>query len=84
MIWWLAFEKKSFHFWRDIWIQVVFTLLQLYQFDPMYLTVFYPGTRTSAHFKSEILQLDVFEKQVYEQSLDKRNPRWVLQDAHGS
>ena len=23
MIWWLAFEKKPFQFWRGIWIQVV-------------------------------------------------------------
>ena len=30
MIWWLAFEKKSFQFWREIWIQVVIILLQLY------------------------------------------------------
>ena len=30
MIWWLAFEKKPFKFWREIQIQVVVTLLQLY------------------------------------------------------
>ena len=30
MIWWLAFEKKLFQFWRKIWIQVVVILLQLY------------------------------------------------------
>ena len=30
MIWWLVFEKKSFQFWREIWIQVVVILLQLY------------------------------------------------------
>ena len=30
MIWWLAFEKKTFQFWREIWIQVVVILLQLY------------------------------------------------------
>jgi hypothetical protein len=30
MIWWLAFEKKPFQFWREIWIQVVVILLQLY------------------------------------------------------
>ena len=27
---WLAFEKKPFQFWREIWIQVVVILLQLY------------------------------------------------------
>ena len=31
MIWWLAFEKKPFQFWREIWIQVVIILLQLYK-----------------------------------------------------
>ena len=30
MIWWLGFEKKPFEFWREIWIQVVVILLQLY------------------------------------------------------
>ena len=30
MIWWPAFEKKPFHFWPEIWIQVVVILLQLY------------------------------------------------------
>ena len=30
MIWWLVFEKKPFQFWREIWIQVVVILLQLY------------------------------------------------------
>ena len=30
MIWWLALEKKTFQFWREIWIQVVVILLQLY------------------------------------------------------
>ena len=30
MIWWLEFEKKPFQFWREIWIQVVVILLQLY------------------------------------------------------
>ena len=30
MIWWLIFEKKPFQFWREIWIQVVVILLQLY------------------------------------------------------
>ena len=30
MIWWLAFEKKLFQFWREIWIQVLDILLQLY------------------------------------------------------
>ena len=30
MIWWLAFEKKPFQLWREIWIQVVDILLQLY------------------------------------------------------
>ena len=30
MIWWLAFEKKPFQFWQEIWIQVVVILLQLY------------------------------------------------------
>ena len=30
MIWWLAFEKKPFHFWQKIWIQVTVILLQLY------------------------------------------------------
>ena len=30
MIWWLAFEKKPFQFWREIWIQIVVILLQLY------------------------------------------------------
>ena len=30
MIWWLAFEKKPFWFWREIWIQVIVILLQLY------------------------------------------------------
>ena len=30
MIWWLAFEKKSFQFWWEIWIQVIVILLQLY------------------------------------------------------
>ena len=31
MIWRLAFEKKPFQFWREIWIQVVIILLQLYR-----------------------------------------------------
>ena len=26
MIWWLPFEKKSFQFWREIWIQVIVIL----------------------------------------------------------
>ena len=30
IIWWLIFEKKSFQFWREIWIWVVVILLQLY------------------------------------------------------
>ena len=30
MIWRLAFEKKPFQFGREIWIQVVVILLQLY------------------------------------------------------
>ena len=30
MIWWLAFEKKPFQFGREIWLQVVVILLQLY------------------------------------------------------
>ena len=30
MIWWLAFDKKPFQFWREIWIQVVVILLQLW------------------------------------------------------
>ena len=30
MIWWLIFEKKPFQFWREIWIQVIVILLQLY------------------------------------------------------
>ena len=30
MIWWLAFDKKPFQFWRQIWIEVVVILLQLY------------------------------------------------------
>ena len=29
--WALAFEKKPLQFWREIWIQVVVILLQLYQ-----------------------------------------------------
>ena len=29
MVWWLAFEKKQFQFWREIWIQVVVILLKL-------------------------------------------------------
>ena len=29
-MWWLAFEKKPFQFWRKIWIQVVVILSQLY------------------------------------------------------
>ena len=33
MIWWLAFEKKPFQFWREIWIQVIVILLQLYQWS---------------------------------------------------
>ena len=35
MIWWLAFDKKPFQFWREIWIQVVVILLQLY--NPWFL-----------------------------------------------
>ena len=31
MIWLLAFEKKPFWFWQEIWIQVVVILLQLYR-----------------------------------------------------
>ena len=30
MIWWLAFEKKTFQFWQEIWIQVLVIHLQLY------------------------------------------------------
>ena len=30
MIWRLEFEKKPFQIWREIWIQVVVILLQLY------------------------------------------------------
>ena len=30
IIWWLVFEKKPFQFWREIWIQVVVIVLQLY------------------------------------------------------
>ena len=30
MIWWLIFEKMPFLFWREIWIQVIVILLQLY------------------------------------------------------
>ena len=33
MIWWLAFEKKPFQIWREIWIQVLVILLQLYPSD---------------------------------------------------
>ena len=29
-LWLLMFEKKSFQFWREIWIQVLIILLQLY------------------------------------------------------
>ena len=36
MIWWLAFEKKPFQFWREIWIQVVVILLQLYFCSVLY------------------------------------------------
>ena len=28
IMWWLIFEKKSFQFWREIWIQVLVMLLQ--------------------------------------------------------
>ena len=31
MMWWLIFEKKPFQPWREIWIQVVVIVLQLYQ-----------------------------------------------------
>ena len=41
MIWWLAFEKKPFQFWQEIWIQVVVILLQLQivfcWYKPLYL-----------------------------------------------
>ena len=30
IIWWLTFEKKSFQFWQEIWIQVLVILLQVY------------------------------------------------------
>ena len=36
MIWWLVFEKKPLQFWREIWIQVVVILLQLYEFGISY------------------------------------------------
>ena len=36
MIWWLAFEKKPFQFWREIWIQVVVILSQLYLQDDVF------------------------------------------------
>ena len=32
---WLAFEKKPFQFWREIWIQAIFILLQLYVINEM-------------------------------------------------
>ena len=32
MIWCLAFKKKPFQFWQEIWIKVVVILLQLYHF----------------------------------------------------
>ena len=35
MIWWIAFEKKQFKFWWEIWIQVVVILLQLYVIDSL-------------------------------------------------
>ena len=35
MIWCLAFEKKQFQFWREILIQVVVILLQLYNLGNM-------------------------------------------------
>ena len=41
MIWWLAFEKKPFQFWRKIWIQVVVILLQLYLKPKMTLRSFW-------------------------------------------
>ena len=31
MMWWLILEKKPFQPWREIWIQVVVIVLQLYQ-----------------------------------------------------
>ena len=40
MIWWLAFEKKPFQFWREIWIQVVAILLQLYILKALLLNWF--------------------------------------------
>ena len=38
MIWWLAFEKNPFQFWREIWNQVVVILLQLYLYIEFYQT----------------------------------------------
>ena len=42
MIQWLAFEKKLFQFWRQIWIQVVVILLQLY----LQIHIMTPGQAT--------------------------------------
>ena len=42
MIWRLAFEKKPFQFWREIWIQVVVILLQLY----LQIHILLPGQAT--------------------------------------
>ena len=51
MIWWLAFEKKPFQFWREIWIQVVVILLQLYN-EPFFLL---SGFRNYFNFRRNFL-----------------------------
>ena len=49
IIWWLIFEKQSFHFWREIWIWVVVILLQLYLYEKLHF-----------NFNTPSIQRDIF------------------------
>ena len=65
MIWWLAFQKKPFQFWREIWIQVVVILLQLY-FLSLFPFIFFRLTVLIITAVDQIPLLDTTETCQYE------------------
>ena len=62
MIWWLAFEKKPFQFRREIWIQVVVILLQLY------LVIWKSKLRSEANLSKRSTQNPEQHRRIFESS----------------
>ena len=78
MIWWLALEKKPFQFWREIWIQVVVMLLQLYRwffFRSMYFVINQP----KIWWLIFVRFTKIYTNSSEIQNSDKDNLHWFLE-----